>query len=1075
MTPINSAKKERKTIAVFISRVGRVWGLEFLAGVTHAAEAHDLNLICFVGGKPNPIITPGHLQSSYGLYDLARTEQLSGIIISGDLGYELNQHETRLFIEAYAHIPLIVNALQVQGIPNLISDNMGGMRAAVGHMITQHNCQQIAFIRGPQHQVEAEQRLLAYRQELSAHKIKIDENLIVQGDFSPESGRAAIHMLLDERKVKLDAIIAANDRMAIGAFEALQLRGIQVPGSIALAGFDDVREARTMAVPLTTVRQPFFDMGKQAVDMLERRMAGEEVPQNIINPTQLIVRWSCGCLPESVRGVIVEKEDVARTSHLDDKKDAALRDLLLAAEMADDDAQSQAFKLAAEQAWDGLMVSLRDVKQSENFLHSVEILISAIMPHTEDASIWHNVISVLRKHTLAGLKGSNASLLAENLFQQARLLTGELSQRVQALRRLEVEQQEEVLQSFSSSMAPALSLDEIGQAIERHFPGMGIERLYVMLYANMASPQSTLVPPSENYHMLMQYDEAGFQMPSDQPKWGTGRLIPRGKTPENRRYTAIVMPLTLAQNRFGFLWMEMSAREWEVYVRVRNLISSALFRTMLVEQRTVAQKEVEHLLDESKLREVELALAKEKAEKNANENARLFTNEQERRKVAEALSKAARNLSTLLKMDEVPQQILKQLTQVLPYERGALLMEELDGTTHIVAHLGFPEDPRADDLRIQIDSGGVYDQIAYSGEQVIIDDVTTASSWQQVDWLPINHSWMGIPLFSKNKVIGMLSLTRKEEHAFSEDDLLLVTTYGMQAAIALENARLYDELTRFNELMERMVSQRVEELNSAYTTLEKLDKNKTSFIQVSAHELRTPITVMKGYLGMLKSNPAIQQNDGLVQAVEGVLKGTDRLHLIVNSMLDVARLEGQNITPHMETVIIGLVFQLVHKEYKSDLAKRNIKFIIEEGIGSLPLLQADPKLLQKALDTVIVNAIKYTPDGGTITCGSKAVNDERLGASLEIYVRDTGIGIDPANQRVIFEKMFQVGKTELHSSGRTKFKGGGPGLGLAIAAGIVKAHNGKIWVESPGCDEETLPGCTFFIRLPLPKESETRA
>ena len=77
--------------------------------------------------------------------------------------------------------------------------------------------------------------------------------------------------------------------------------------------------------------------------------------------------------------------------------------------------------------------------------------------------------------------------------------------------------------------------------------------------------------------------------------------------------------------------------------------------------------------------------------------------------------------------------------------------------------------------------------------------------------------------------------------------------------------------------------------------------------------------------------------------------------------------------------------------------------------------------------------------------------------------------IDPENLDIIFEKLYQLGKVELHSSGRSTFKGGGPGLGLAIAAGIVKAHGGKIWAESPGYDEETMPGSTFFIRLPLPK------
>lgn len=273
----------------------------------------------------------------------------------------------------------------------------------------------------------------------------------------------------------------------------------------------------------------------------------------------------------------------------------------------------------------------------------------------------------------------------------------------------------------------------------------------------------------------------------------------------------------------------------------------------------------------------------------------------------------------------------------------------------------------------------------------------------------------------------------------------------------------------FNELMEHMVEQRVEELHSALTTLEKIDKNKTSFIQVAAHELRTPLTVMKGYLGMLKSHPVIQEQESLLQAVDGVLKGTDRLHQIVNAMLDVAKLESQAITPHMEPTIIGLVLQLVQKEYKADLKERNITLTVESSVSQLPQILADPQLLQKALDAVVVNAIKFTPDGGKITISGEVVQDERKGPCVEIRVADTGIGIDPANHKVIFEKLHQVGKVELHSSGRTKFKGGGPGLGLAIAAGIVKAHDGRIWVESPGYDEEKLPGSTFFIRIPIKK------
>jgi signal transduction histidine kinase len=270
-------------------------------------------------------------------------------------------------------------------------------------------------------------------------------------------------------------------------------------------------------------------------------------------------------------------------------------------------------------------------------------------------------------------------------------------------------------------------------------------------------------------------------------------------------------------------------------------------------------------------------------------------------------------------------------------------------------------------------------------------------------------------------------------------------------------------------MMERMVEQRVDELSNAHNTLKKLDKNKSDFIQVAAHELRTPLTVIKGYMGMLKSSPAIKENSTLTQAMQGVLQGTDRLHQIVNSMLDVARLENQVLSPHLETVSIGPILRLIQKDYASDLAMRNLTLQIDPDINSTPALLADSELLQKALDNVIVNAIKFTPDGGSIFVSARPFDGNGSGNLCEIQVRDTGIGIDPANHKIVFEKLYQLGKVELHSSGRTKFKGGGPGLGLAIAAGIVKAHRGKIWVESPGYDEEKLPGSTFFIHIPLAK------
>lgn len=1045
-----------------------------MAGITDQANANNVNLLCFVGGKPASILTDDHPSPSYGFYDLVKPAQLDGLIFAADIGHGLKYQEISAFCKVFAPIPMVAHAIDAEGVPNLRSDSLNGMREVIRHLIEQHNCRRIAFIRGVAGQIEAEERFQAYHEELQAHMIRYDEKLVVQGDFTPESGRAAIRTLMDERGMRFQAIAAANDRMAFGALEALQMRGIQVPDQVALTGFDDVDEAQSLGVPLTTVHQSFYEQGQQVFEMLMQRMRGESIPQVTKVPTHLVVRWSCGCLPETVQKAIVAPHEVAQTGRLQNKRDAAVEALLRAAHVTAQDTAIKRFRDVFGAMWDALLASIQSSDyHTDEFLKATNAAMELMRQEGRPPAIWHNVISMLRRYSLGGIPVTNQTTIlhAENLFQQARLLTGELSQRAQALSRLQREQQENILQAFSFSMAPAMSVEEIGTAIKKNFPAMGIERWYVMFYSDVTSPHPITTPPPENYRLLFAYENQSFHVPAEVANLEPGSLAPRGKTPTDHRYTAVITPLSLASNRFGFMWTEMGPRDWDVYLRVRNLVSSALLRVMLVQQREQAQKEVERLLEEAREHAAELAVARDIAEKAAIEKEKLYANEQTRRRAAEALARSARQLSSLEKLERVPHQILEQMRTLLPFDRGVLFLEDVNGVPYVAAHYGLPANAPVEELTYRAQGNDLYDAVARMKEPIQIGNVQELKGWQQPKWLPPDSSWMGVPLFFKDKVMGMLVLSRKQAFSYNKDDALLVTTYAVQAAIALENARLYDELNRFNQMMERMVEQRVEELNRALSTLEKLDKNKSAFIQVAAHELRTPLTVIKGYLGMLRGENAVQDTPPVLQAVDGVLQGTNRLHQIVNSMLDVARLENQVLTPHTDQLPIAPLLRLIQKEYQEDLEARNITLNLDESIGDLPPLLLDPELMQKALDNVIVNAIKYTPDGGTISVSAATVTDSHLGPCGEIRIQDTGIGIDPDNLQIIFEKLYQLGKVELHSSGRTSFKGGGPGLGLAIAAGIVKAHGGKIWAESPGYDEKACPGSTFIIRLPLPKET----
>ena len=267
----------------------------------------------------------------------------------------------------------------------------------------------------------------------------------------------------------------------------------------------------------------------------------------------------------------------------------------------------------------------------------------------------------------------------------------------------------------------------------------------------------------------------------------------------------------------------------------------------------------------------------------------------------------------------------------------------------------------------------------------------------------------------------------------------------------------------FDEMTGRL-QQRTEELERTNKTLEQMDRTKVSFIHISAHELRTPLTLIQGYTYMLQQ--MAQKEPELESISHGLMDGFYRMEEVVNNMLDVSKIDSKTLDIAPVDSKISFIVAKAKKPFESALEERNLD-LTTEGLEDLPNIQGDSELLHKVFYHVIMNAIKYTPDGGKIVIMGKPIDADSASPEVEISVRDTGIGIAKENQEVVFEKFYQTGQVLMHSSGKTKFKGGGPGLGLAIARGIVEAHGGKIWLESPGYDEQTFPGTTVYIRLPV--------
>jgi signal transduction histidine kinase len=237
---------------------------------------------------------------------------------------------------------------------------------------------------------------------------------------------------------------------------------------------------------------------------------------------------------------------------------------------------------------------------------------------------------------------------------------------------------------------------------------------------------------------------------------------------------------------------------------------------------------------------------------------------------------------------------------------------------------------------------------------------------------------------------------------------------------------------------------------------------KDSFVTIAAHELKTPLTVIEGYADMLRAELNEQSNPRAEPMVKGLWSGIERLRELIEDLISVSLIESGLLKLELQPVWLRRMIEIAVGELREQIELRHLTVEIQhEAIPARPTI-GDPERLLNVFEKILANAVKYTPDGGRIIVSGRVLPD-----FVDIRVQDNGIGIAPDNQERIFDKFAMLGNPDLHSSGKTKFKGGGPGLGLAIAKGILEAHGGSIWVESPGYDEIKRPGSCFHLMIPL--------
>lgn len=564
------------------------------AGVRDAADAFGANLFYFAGGIPG-WNSRYYREQANVLYDRISQASFDGLVIWGaQLAHVVGTEFIRTFCGWFQPLPIVSIGLELEDFPCIAVNNYQGVYDLMTHLIEIHDFRKIGYVHPWYDNLESQERYRGYREALRDYKISFDDRLVTGGAKAAfsyrgellEHGHFGAHVLFEQRGLRptydIEAIVAGDDGIAMDVAQFVASQGMCIPEELALVGFNDIEEAQFHTPPLTTVRQSFYDQGWRATELLISLLQGKEIaPQVVISP-QVIIRRSCGCLEPLVSQVEISQDSLIVKTQTSEKDCMSVEEheVMLAA-IAHPIPNDIAY-LPPE--WPARIVEsfFADLRcedgTSQEFVSTVERLLVQVMEAQADIRPWHHVLSALRRHIQPYLADVTQQLRAENLLHQARVVVGEIAERVQFVQTMSTFQLLNTLQATGLSLITTFDLPELMNFLAQELPRLGIPGGYVALYDDTENPAGQA-------HLILAYNATGrIDLHNQACIIQPGHVLPEHLLPQHELHSLVISALYFQKHQIGFVVFEAGQCDGLVYEVLRGEMSTALYGALLVQR-----------------------------------------------------------------------------------------------------------------------------------------------------------------------------------------------------------------------------------------------------------------------------------------------------------------------------------------------------------------------------------------------------------------------------------------------------------------------------------------------------------